>query len=158
RAITDSVPHPLNMAHPRVPPAISGVVLRALSKSPRDRYQSGKDLIEALESAAKAEPARAPAPAPAKPAPAKTNTADSTGQIIPLAAPLSKPSVAPTVKMPAMPVLSTPRVQVRASNHWKTIGVVVACLVVVAGLAAVFQRKPSELATETPAPQVAPAP
>src|SRR5262249_17391611 len=58
----------------------------------------------------------------------------------------------------AMPVLSTPRVQVRASNHWKTIGVVVACLVVVAGLAAVFQRKPSELATETPTPQAAPAP
>src|SRR5262249_8851348 len=150
RAITDSVPHPLNMAHQRVPPAISGVILRALSKNPRDRYQNAKDLIEALESAAKTEPVRAPAAAPAKPAPAKATVADSTGKVKPL--PVSRPTAAPaTVKMPAMP--APPRVQVRASNNWKMIGVIVAGLVVVAGLAALFQRKPSEVITETPTPK-----
>src|SRR5215467_6352305 len=50
RAITDINPHPLNMAHPRVPPAISAVILKALSKSPEDRFRSGQELIDSLES------------------------------------------------------------------------------------------------------------
>src|SRR5579859_6488671 len=56
RSITDVDPHPLGMAHPRVPEAISRVVLKALSKNPADRYASGEKFYAALEEAAKAEP------------------------------------------------------------------------------------------------------
>ncbi|HKD78508.1 MAG TPA: PEGA domain-containing protein [Candidatus Angelobacter sp.] len=56
RSITDVNPHPLGMAHPRVPEAISNVILKALAKNPAERYASGEKLIAALEEAAKAEP------------------------------------------------------------------------------------------------------
>ena len=49
-------PHPMQMAHPRVPEQISNVVLKALSKNPADRYSSGKQFFAALEEAAKFEP------------------------------------------------------------------------------------------------------
>jgi eukaryotic-like serine/threonine-protein kinase len=60
RAITDVDPHPLGMAHPRVPEGISKVVLKAVSKNPGDRYASGEKLFAALEEAFKAEPVAAP--------------------------------------------------------------------------------------------------
>ncbi len=56
RNISDINPHPLGLAHPRVPEAISNVVLKALSKNPAERYPSGEKLFAALEEAAKAEP------------------------------------------------------------------------------------------------------
>ena len=56
RAITDTNPHPLQMAHHRVPESISRVVLKALSKNPVERYASGQALIKALEEAAKEQP------------------------------------------------------------------------------------------------------
>jgi serine/threonine-protein kinase len=56
RSITDVDPHPLTMAHPRVPEAISRVVLKALAKNPAERYESGEKFFAALEEAAKAEP------------------------------------------------------------------------------------------------------
>jgi serine/threonine-protein kinase len=56
RNISDVNPHPLGLAHPRVPEAISNVVLKALSKNPADRYASGEKFFAALEEAAKAEP------------------------------------------------------------------------------------------------------
>ena len=58
RAITDTNPHPLHMAHHRVPESISRVVLKGLSKNPAERYANGQALIKALEEAAK-EQARA---------------------------------------------------------------------------------------------------
>lgn len=153
RAITDVNPHPLNMAHPRVPPAISAVILKALSKSPEDRFKNGQELFEALESAAKAEPpkpvvqakpaaAKAPAPEAAKP---------SSSQSIAAVAP-AKTS---TQTMPAMPSPSPVKVQVGTVNQTKLIGIVVGCLVAVAVLAFVFQRKPSPVAE--PAPEPTPA-
>jgi serine/threonine-protein kinase len=57
RSISDVNPYPLNMAHPRVPEAISKVILRALAKNPADRYASGEKFFAALEEASKAEPA-----------------------------------------------------------------------------------------------------
>ena len=60
RAITDIDPHPLGMAHPRVPEGISKVVLKALAKNPSDRYASGEKFFAALEEAFKAEPVAAP--------------------------------------------------------------------------------------------------
>ncbi|HEY4678154.1 MAG TPA: serine/threonine-protein kinase [Candidatus Angelobacter sp.] len=56
RAITDVNPHPMQMAHPRVPEEISKVVLKALAKNPAERFASGQKFFAALEEAAKAAP------------------------------------------------------------------------------------------------------
>src|SRR5689334_12370287 len=56
RNITDVNPHPMQMAHPRVPEQISTVVLKALAKNPADRYTSGEQFFAALEEAAKFQP------------------------------------------------------------------------------------------------------
>src|SRR5882724_972043 len=67
RSITDYDPNPLNVAHPRVPVAISRVVMKALSKNPADRFHSGKELVAALE-AAKSDPGPAVASTQSRPA------------------------------------------------------------------------------------------
>ena len=56
RAITDVNPHPMQMAHPRVPEEISKVVLKALAKNPAERFASGQKFFAALEEAAKFAP------------------------------------------------------------------------------------------------------
>src|SRR5262249_18321315 len=165
RAIADVMPHPLNMAHPRVPPAISVVILKALSKSAGDRYKSGKQLVSALEDAMKGAPSVAPALKPAaaaKPAQAATPSVefDYSGGYAPVAA---KPAPAPTpppttTKMQPVTPPPTAKVQVGAANHWKLVAALVACLVVVAGLVALFQRKPAENSESTEAPPVAQKP
>jgi serine/threonine protein kinase len=60
RGITDVDPHPMQMAHPRVPEQISKVVLKALSKNPADRFGSGQQFFAALEEAAKSQPVARP--------------------------------------------------------------------------------------------------
>src|SRR5262249_31978358 len=75
RAILDLNPNALNMAHPRVPPAISNVILKALSKSPGERFSSGQQLIDAL-GAAQSEPMRVNGQAAAKSAMAAPVPAD----------------------------------------------------------------------------------
>ena len=74
RAITDANPHPLNVANGRVPESISRVVLKAMAKNPVERYESGAQLMMALESAM-----REPRIAPAKPATGKFSAGDATG-------------------------------------------------------------------------------
>lgn len=152
RAITDLNPNPLNMAHPRVPPAVSAVVLRALSKSPRERFSSGQQLVDALEnaSAIKADPARANAAVAMKPAASSASPTD-TGSRSAYNPPAPTADPAATAKVRPLPSPTATRVQVGTGNHWKVVGGVVACLVVVAGLAALFQRKPAET-SETTAP------
>ncbi|HKF21424.1 MAG TPA: serine/threonine-protein kinase, partial [Candidatus Angelobacter sp.] len=135
RAITDVAPHPLNMAHPRVPSAISVVILKALSKSPAERYSSGKQLVLALEDAMKGVSPVAPASKPVAgikpaPAPAPVESAHDTGGYAhsggyaPVAAkPAPAPAAAPapastTTRMQPVPPPSATKVQVKAANHW----------------------------------------
>jgi eukaryotic-like serine/threonine-protein kinase len=149
RAIVDVNPHPLNMAHPRVPPAISAVILKALSKDPAERYATGTQLIAALEDAAKGEPMRAPASkpaaiAPAKPVPGKAPFAEPAGPFVQETASTNGLGYVTARVMPMAPPPA--RVQVRSLSQWKLLGSVVSCLVVVAVLAFLFQRKPAEIA------------
>jgi eukaryotic-like serine/threonine-protein kinase len=147
RAILDLNPNALNIAHPRVPPAISNVILKALSKSPRERFSSGQQLMEALE-AAKSEPIRVngQAATPATAAPVPADTENHTGYN-----PLPHNVPPPAPKAEAFTRSTTDvRVQVGTAKHWKLVAGVVGCLVVVAGLAAVFQRKPTDV---VPSPQ-----
>jgi serine/threonine protein kinase len=97
RNITDVETHPASMAHSRVPESVSKVLMRALLKNPAGRFQSGQELIAALEEAMSA--------APAKPAAA---SATATGQrpvtaSIP-AAPRPQPASAPTPTAAPAPV------------------------------------------------------
>jgi serine/threonine protein kinase len=48
--ITDEPPSP-SLINPRVGPEVEAVLLKALSKAPQDRYQSGRALVEALAGA-----------------------------------------------------------------------------------------------------------
>ncbi len=59
RNITDVAPYPLNLAHPRVPEAISRVVLKGLAKNPAERFQTGDEMAKALEGAMQGMPMRA---------------------------------------------------------------------------------------------------
>ena len=143
RAILDITPNPLNVAHPRVPPAISSVILSALAKAPRERFSSGQQLVDALEAAAtKLEPARVNGQSLPKPVTARPDPTDTASRAA--YNPQAKSVVAPpTGKLqPLTPPPTTVRVQVGTGSQWKWVGGVVACLVVVAALAAFFQRKP----------------
>jgi hypothetical protein len=156
RAIVDVTPHPMNLAHPRVPAAISAVILKALSKAPAERYPSGKQFAAALEDAMKAEPVRAATPA----VPAAASMAQP-GPNAPIAE-MSRPRLQNTAKtngggpgtarVVPLPPPTAARAQVRSMNQWKLVGAVVGCLFIVALLAFLFQRKPTDVpdAPETP--------
>lgn len=75
RAISDANPHPLHIANGRVPEAISRVVLKAMARNAADRFESGAQLMVALESAMR-EPRVASA---AKSATGKFSVGDTTG-------------------------------------------------------------------------------
>jgi serine/threonine-protein kinase len=197
RSITDFDPNPLNVAHPRVPEAISRVIMKALSKSPTDRFPSGKELFAALEAASKGDPGRSVASTSTRPAvqsgpavsptvksappvaasqaikPAPSPSASQTFRAVPAPAAsqtikaVPSPSASQAIKIPpttstvapgtarATPAPATGKIVVHTSNHWKLVGVVVAGLVVVVGLAMIFQSHPTETPTEDT--QVVPA-
>jgi serine/threonine protein kinase len=172
RSITDVTPHPLGMAHPRVPEAISRVVLKALSKNPAERYASGQELFAALEEAAKAEPvARANAsatgsrPAYQAPGPSASQSirvAPSPSASQSFRAAPANPSASQVIKTPAPGTTTraavaqnTPRVPVRTANHWKLVGGVVGGLCIIVGLAMVFQHRPAEVPAENTTTQPA---
>jgi serine/threonine protein kinase len=173
RSITDVDPHPMQMAHPRVPEAISKVVLKALAKNPAARYASGQQFFDALEEAAKNEPvarANATGSFPAY----QGGPGPNASQAI---KPMSGPNASQSFKaMPgpnasqsfrAMPsgsasqaVKPTPgtvgttyvgpgektsvRKPVSTANHWKVVAAVVGGLCLIVVLALVFQRHPAE--------------
>jgi len=76
QAIQESSPTPVDQVNRKIHPALSAVIMKALCKSPDERYQSGQDLVNDLErckeNPAKAtvgsKPAAAVAPKIAKPA------------------------------------------------------------------------------------------
>jgi serine/threonine-protein kinase len=111
--ISEAEPQPLSAINSRIPESISRIILQALSKNPRDRFQSGKEMAEALADALNASPAKAvvaatatgavPAVLPrATPAPASV----TTSQKIPaVAAPVAQVAAAPS---PALPLAPSP--------------------------------------------------
>jgi serine/threonine protein kinase len=74
QAIMETAPVPPNHVNGRIHPGLSAVIVKALSKAPEERYQSGQDLINDLEKCKEAPKGVAkkvvgPAPAAQKPAP-----------------------------------------------------------------------------------------
>lgn len=174
RAITDVNPHPMQMAHPRVPEEISKVVLKALAKNPAERFASGQQFFAALEEAAKFAPiARAnstgsmPAykdgPGPnasqamkAVPGPNASQSfkampgpnASQSFRAVPSG------SASQVIKQPTPGTVGTTyvgpgektsvRKPVSTANHWKVVAAVVGGLCVIVALALLFQRHPAE--------------
>ncbi len=165
RGITDVDPHPMGMAHPRVPDTISKVVLKALAKNPADRYSSGQEFFAALEEAAKSQPTpranstgsmaayqggpgtgQGPGPNASQsirvaPSPSASQTfkaipSASASQVIKTPAP-------GTTRVAAQQTAS--RAPVSTANHWKLVGGVVGGLCLIVGLALIFQRHPADL-------------
>lgn len=173
RSITDVDPHPMQMAHPRVPEAISKVVLKALAKNPAARYSSGQQFFEALEEAAKAAPvsrANSTGSMPAyKDGPGPNASQSIRVQPSPNASQSFKAMPGPNASQSfrAMPsgsatqsVKVTPgtvgttyvgpsektsaRKPVSTANHWKVVAAVVGGLCLIVVLALLFQRHPAE--------------
>src|SRR6202040_503196 len=159
--ITDVNPHPMQMAHPRVPEEISKVVLKALAKNPAERYSSGQQFFAALEEAAKAAPvARANStgsmPAYQGPGPNASQSmkavpgpnASQSFRAIPSA------SASQVVKTQTPGTVGTTyvgpgektavRTPVSTANHWKVVAAVVGGLCLIVVLALLFQRHPAE--------------
>ncbi|HEX3587361.1 MAG TPA: serine/threonine-protein kinase [Candidatus Angelobacter sp.] len=173
RGITDVDPHPMQMAHPRVPEQISKVVLKALSKNPANRYSSGQQFFTELEEAAKNEPvSRAnstgtfPAyqggPGPnasqsirVQPSPNASQqfravpgpNASQSFKAIPSASAsqVVKPTPGTTGTTYNGAVKTGSRAPVSTANHWKLVGGVVAGLVVIVAAAMLFQHRTPEL-------------
>jgi serine/threonine-protein kinase len=173
RAITDVTPHPMQMAHPRVPEEISKVVLKALAKNPAERYASGQQFFAALEEAAKAAPvARAnstgsfPAykdgPGPNASQAIRVQPSPNASQSF-KAVPgpnasqsfraMQSGSATQSVKVTPGTVGTTyvgpsektgTRKPVSTANHWKVVGAVVGGLCLIVALALLFQRHPAE--------------
>ena len=181
RAITDVNPHPMQMAHPRVPEQISNVVLKALSKNPAERYASGQQFFAALEEAAKFQPVARPNSTGSMPAyqgggPGAANAtgsrpayqggpgpnASQSFRVSPASqgfnAPPS-PNSSQVIKTPAPGTTrvaaqqTASRAPVSTANHWKLVGGVVGGLCVIVGLAMIFQRHPAELPADDGAAQ-----
>lgn len=185
RAITDIDPHPLGLAHPRVPEGISKVVLKAVAKNPADRYASGEKLFAALEEAFKAEPVAAPRPnatgsRPAYqgpgPSASQSMKASSTGSFAISQSMWNPPSPSASQSFKAIPSANssqvmkaqspgttrvpvqqgtTSRAQVQTTNHWKLVGAVVGGLCLIVGLAMIFQHRPTDLPAENATDQPA---
>src|SRR6202521_2119477 len=113
-SISEMTPIAPDQINPKLHPALSQVIMKALSKAPEERYQSGQDLVNDLErckeSASKAAATAKPgqpaqkAPAPPKAAPAVSappaKAAAATSQ--------SKPGVKPAAPAKVSPPASTP--------------------------------------------------
>jgi serine/threonine-protein kinase len=183
RSITDVDPHPMQMAHARVPEQISKVVLKALSKNPANRYASGQQFFSDLEEAAKNEPAaRAnttgsfPAyqggPGPnasqsirVQPGPNASQSfravpgpnASQSFRAMPSgsASQVIKPTPGTTGTTYNGPAKTGSRGPVSTANHWKLVGGVVSGLIVIVVAALLFQHRTPEL-PDDPATQSKP--
>jgi len=174
RSITDVNPHPMQMAHPRVPEEISKVVLKALAKNPAERYASGRQFFAALEEAAKAAPVPRANSTGSMPAYQGGGPGPNASQSMkampgPNASQSFKAAPGPNASQSfrAIPsgsasqvVKATPgtvgttyvgpgektsvRKPVSTANHWKVVAAVVGGLCLIVVLALVFQRHPAE--------------
>jgi eukaryotic-like serine/threonine-protein kinase len=116
QSIVESAPVPPLQVNPKLHPLLSDLIVKALSKDPDRRYQSGKELLEDLEKCKESKPqaAKKPAEAPKSPAPAPPLQAKAAAQSKFIAQPASSrpaepnPPAAPVQKKSAPTPLPSP--------------------------------------------------
>ena len=138
RNICDVEAFPASKAHPRVPEGISRVLAKALSKTPLDRFTSGQEFFNALETA-KSAPAPAviaSAPVTAKPSSSSVNTPavapnSGNGASSAAVAPASVPVAARTGKIASAPRPAKPQLPTlpKLNINWNYAAVAVLVLV-----------------------------
>ena len=106
QAILDSSPAVPKQLNPKIHPLLSDLILKALSKDPAARYQSGRELLDDLEKCKESKPsaAKKATPATSNAAPVAANVkaavqSKSVSAATPKAAP--KPAAPPAVKTAA---------------------------------------------------------
>ncbi len=144
--VTKPVPdvHPLR---PDLPPAVQGVLERALAKRPAERYQTAGELARALQAALRGEAVPAP----------------SEGETVPLAVPAEREEgstiYAPTMEPAEWPryPTSAPAAPPRRTPLWVWVGAAVALLALLVGGGLLARGvaatpAPTPTATSTPRP------
>jgi serine/threonine protein kinase len=89
-------PRPPSQLNPQVTPQLDAVVLKALAKEANDRYQTGEELVKALEQALRAGPVVAPVVVPIVP------PAPSAYALPPIPAAVAVPAVKSAEPVPAV--------------------------------------------------------
>lgn len=105
QSILESTPVPPMHLNAKLHPMLSDLIVKALSKDPEQRYQTGKELLEDLEKCKESKPlaAKKPAAAPKAAAPAATPKASAAAQAKFIAQPTSRPASPQPVAAPAAP-------------------------------------------------------
>jgi len=109
QSILDSTPVAPIHVNPKVHPLLSDLIMKALSKDPAQRYQTGREMLDDLEKCKESKPAAKKADAPKPATPPKVNAAAQAKFATP-AAPKPAPAPKPTPKPAAVapPVVAKP--------------------------------------------------
>ena len=157
--ILDIDPRPPQTLDPRIDDGLARVAMRALSKSPDERYQSALEMARALRGV------EVPPPRTPERTPATTERSSPWGGSSTATMPLPKyPPGAPSAETAHVPPAAVPPTHLGAERRLPIAGWLVLLLLVAAGALALRfgpwngQGEPEEVVLSSPAPVVASAP
>jgi eukaryotic-like serine/threonine-protein kinase len=170
----NEAPVPPIQVNPALSPELNRIILRALEKSPNDRFQTAQEFHDALKALVEPAVARAAAP-PMAQAPAYTPVSNfaggpsATASFSPVSAAAATPVAQPVASAPPpfAPVAAAKPAPARSSSHrglWIGMGAVVALLTLVAiawalpHVFSIFAKQKSSSADTSAAPAVSQAP
>jgi len=111
QTVLDTTPAAPIQVNAKVHPLLSDLIMKALSKDPAQRYQTGRQMLDDLEKCKESKPVAAKKPEAPKAvaAPAKANPAAQAKFASPAAAkPAARPTPAPSAPAPVAPARSAP--------------------------------------------------
>ena len=117
QSILDSTPVAPIHVNAKVHPVLSDLIMKALSKDPAERYQSGKELLDDLEKCKESKPSGKNAEAAKSPAVPNKTSAPVQAKVVASAtaklAPAPANSVPSGLARPSSPVAAAPKVEAR---------------------------------------------
>ena len=123
QSILDSTPVAPIHVNAKVHPLLSDLIMKALSKDPAERYQSGRELLDDLEKCKESKPSAKKAEAPKSPAVANKTSAPAQAKVPAPAKPAPTPSkpVQSGPTRPSSPVTAAARVEARPDGLAKPV-------------------------------------